>query len=208
MMRYYWFLVGLFLLSGCSTYPYIKQTKVQGTDKFNIHAVYRECSRIGCQEPNNVVARHFANILQKTGSACIVHIAPEHGQPPWSYWRDYLHPMQNLLVDSQLDLYAYVPPGRNQTKIKSKAQQNLKKIEHLYIDHGAASRHISTKITGNGAAIIPPYRDGYCQNRPVLEIVDGARLVSPVASRAAEHVELTDRASRTVLVVIKTKYGK
>lgn len=245
-MRYHWLSCVLaVLIASCATSPSQKAAIPRASQRFDIQAVYVECIRLGCEEPNTVVARNFANIVRQTGSACIVHILPRHSQPPPVYWEDYLQPrnllflgshpglyayiqsrrssstyerkswqddylqpMHMLLVESRLHLYAYAPSGRSRSIHERKARQNLKQLEALYIRHGVARGAISKKVISGGSAIAPPYRKPYCQNRPVLEIVEGARLVSPVASWAAEHVVASDRASRTVLVVVDSRNGK
>lgn len=208
-MRYHWLsFVLLVLIAGCATSPSQKEAIPRAPQKFDIRAVYSECAKLDCEEPNTVVSRYFANIVRQIGSACIVHVIPKHSQPPWAYWDDYLQPMHMLLVGSRLRLYAYVPSGHGRSTLEKKARQNLKQLESLYIHHGAAREAISKKVISEGSAITPPYREPYCQDRPLLEIVEGARLVSPGASWAAEHVVASDRASRTVLVVVETWNGK
>ncbi|HED12305.1 MAG TPA: hypothetical protein ENI62_01370 [Gammaproteobacteria bacterium] len=245
-MRYHWLSCVLaVVIAGCATSPSQKEAIAQASQKFDIRAVYRECARFDCEEPNTVVARYFANIVRQTGSGCIVHILPKHSEPPPVYWEDYLQPryllflgsrlgpyayaqswrsrstyerkaqqndylqpMHMLLVGSRLRLYAYAQSGRSRSIHEKKARQNLKQLKALYIRHGATRGAISKKVISKRSAIIPPYRESYCLNRPVLEIGEGARLISPAASWAAEHVDASDRASRTVLVVVEAWNGK
>lgn len=195
-------------ISGCAT----PGPDVVGMDragqKFNIQAVYRECERLGCEEPNTVVASYFSGMVRQSGSACIIHIKPEDLYTPWRYWDDYLRPMQKLLAGSRVHLYAYVPAGRAGSGIEKKVQESLKQIEALYVRHGVDRGAITKRVTGEAATITPPYRDPYCHNRPLIEIVEGVRLVSPVASGEAEHAVAIKRAARTVLVVVETRHGR
>lgn len=208
-MRHRWLLfVPVILIAGCATSPSQEGGESHVSQKFNIQAVFRACARLGCEEPNTVVARYFANTVRKTRSACIVHVIPKNGQPPLAYWDDYLQPMHRFLAGSRLHLYAYAPSGRSRSTSKRKARQNLKQLEALYVRHGVVRGAISKKVISQGSAVTPPYREPYCQNRPLLEIFEGVRLVSPVASWAAEDVIGSDRASRTVLVVVETRNGK
>lgn len=202
-MKHHWLSFGLAaLIAGCAT----SQAHFEATDRvprgFDIRAVERECARLGCEEPNTVVASYFADIAQRTGSACIIHILPSRHEPPWGYWDDYVRPMRELLAGSRLRLYAYAPPGRGNSKSARHAQANLEKLESLYRYHGTARRAITTRVIDGKSALLPPYRDPYCQGRPLLEVMEGARLVSPVASSAAEHARAAERAARTVLVVV------
>ena len=73
----------------------------------------------------------------------------------------------------------------------------------MYVHHGVPRGLISKKLISDWSAFAPPYREPYCQNRPLLEMMEGARLVSPVASWAAERIESNEQASRMVLVLME-----
>ena len=204
-MKYHWLAVAValaVLVAGCKTSSQHGTSISQTADRFNIQAVYSECRRLDCAEPNMIVARHFAEIAQQAGSACIVHVVPEYGEIPWRYWDDYVQPLHDLLARSQLHLYVHAPSGNRRSVGVKQASQELGRIEALYARHGAAYKLVTRKVIGEESAVVPPYREPYCNGRPLLEIMEGARLVSPAASSAAERATAKEMAPRTVLVVV------
>ncbi|MEW8054703.1 MAG: hypothetical protein AB2796_05260 [Candidatus Thiodiazotropha sp.] len=137
-----------------------------------------------------------------------MHVAPEHAEIPWRYWDEYLRPMRRSLVGSRVRLYAYVPKGHGKSVLKAKARRTLDQVKGLYKQHGAAGGAMSTQLVSDPSAVVPPYREPYCRDRAILEIMEGARVVSPAASRLAERVLAKDRSARTVLVVVETGKGR
>lgn len=155
-----------------------------------------------------MIARYFAVIAEGAGLACIVHIFPEHGEPPWGYWDDYLRPMHDLLSRSQSRLYAYAPtPGRAGGH-RGPAKERLDEVAGLYRYHGIARGGSESHVVGQASVVLPPYREPYCHGRPVLEVFQGTRIVSESASWGAEQVRPEDRAGRTVVVVIDVHRGE
>ena len=192
------------LVASCAVAPIIGEAGSAVPETFSLRDVYSECNRLGCREPNRVVARYFSTIVKNTGKGCIVHVAPQHGETPWQYWDEYVQPMHMLLVGSRLRLYAYVPAGHDGAQLEAKARQTLGQVKGLYEQHGAEGSAVSMQLVNDPSAVVPPYREPYCRDRPILEIVEGARVLSPAASLSAEHVVIGDRAARTVLVVVDT----
>ena len=211
-LPYRWLTLGVavlggVLVTGCATPSRLGGVESTGSPPFSLRDVYRECNQLGCREPNRVVARYFSTIVNKTGRGCIVHVAPEHAEIPWRYWDEYLRPMRRSLVGSRVRLYAYVPKGQGKSGLKTKAQRTLRQVKELYKKHGAAGGNISMRLISDPSTVVPPYREPYCGDRATLEIVEGARVVSPAASQVAERIVAKDRAARTVLVVMETGKG-
>lgn len=193
---------------GCANTGYSARVTPQYAPRLDFATLYAACRREGCREPNAVVAHYFSVIARNNGVACIVHILPPDSAPPWAYWDQYVHYLRGLLRRGRLQFYAYIPKRGTNAEQRQRARLNLERLGHLYHHYGALRGYMTQTVVTEKSAVLPPYREPYCQRGPVLEIYEGARIVSNLASAMAERIRASDRAARTYIVVWQARYGE
>lgn len=203
-MRVLYAIVISLLLSGCLAIgqrpnPYAIN-RAQG---FDLWAVRGECARLQCEDPNVVVARHFARIAERHGGACIVHLFPEDSGPPPHFWRQYLWPLLPMAHRAELDLYSYSGAEHRQGKVPEQATIRLFQTEGFYRSQGVQRGQMNTHFVRDPKAVVPPYQLSQCAGLPVVEWFEGARIVTSGALPSAEGATSGDRVGRTVIAVVR-----
>ena len=182
----------------CAIAPVLDAVDVAHAADFNRAKVRAACERLECREPNTIVAKYFAEMAAVAGKACVVHIFNQRSTDAhWEYWGDYIAPLEGQLTKRRARLYAFAD-----TKSRETATAQLRELVKLYGQYGLNSARIKTFLSSRAAVVLPPYREPYCEGRPVLELTEGARIVSIEALSVAEKVKQNKRVVRSVLVVI------
>jgi hypothetical protein len=155
-----------------------------------------------CREPNEVVAEQFARLAKQARSSCVVHLFPERGFDPWRYWVDYLSPLRDVISGHNVRIYALDGASTNGRGGFGEREEQLQRVEDLYRRMTGPEGMVTSEMVGDASSLLPPYRQPYCNDGPVLEMMEGTRLVSDQASYLAEGLASRARAARTILVQI------
>jgi len=172
---------------------------------FDLRSAQGECVRLRCEDPNVVVARHFARIAEWHGGGCIVHLFPHESDPPTYFWEEYLWPLLPMAHRARVDLFSYSGAGNQPGEIPEQATIRLFQTEGFYRRHGVQRGQITTNFVQDPRAVVPPYRLPQCADLPMMEWVDGARIVTSGALSSAEGATSSDRVGRTVIVVLRSR---
>ena len=187
-------------LCGCAAFNGGNDKPQKVPASFDLEAVQRACQRLRCREPNTVVADYFAQVARQTGSACVVHIFPGVGRAYWGYWFDYVSPLRGLLHGSRVQTVGFVAKQGSADTRRARMKRSIT-VGELYAANGAPVNGVKARLVDQAAYFLPPYRGSECKGKPVLEVYEGARIVSEGASATTEDQQEI-LAERIVLVVI------